>query len=307
MCSAMSWATSRAFAFAGVDPAELHEHADHAALVLHVLVARRSGRRSVSNRTTRPSSIFSPSLPDRPFTKSSTRLAVDRAGCRDPPRRARRRSSRARRRPVLNTSPLATKSVSQLSSTSAPTSPSTSTSIAALVGLAARALGRARDALLTQPVLGALHVAFALLERLLAIHHPGAGDLAERRDVLGGYLSHCCSLLRGRAGRRRCGCGRLCRRRLGLGGGRRGLVARGGIGGRRFRLGRLGLLARSSISRCFAAAAAFASRWRSWNSLLLLGRARAVAAATAGAAARGVLRTGARAGVAAPRRSRGPR
>ncbi len=59
-----------------------------------------------------------------------------------------------------------------------------------LVGVTAGALGRARDALLPEPVLGALDVALGLDQRFLAIHHPGARDLAERRDILRGYVCH---------------------------------------------------------------------------------------------------------------------
>ena len=43
---------------------------------------------------------------------------------------------------------------------------------------------RAWQALRAQPVLRRLEVAVGLLERLLAVHHPGAGRLAQRRDVL---------------------------------------------------------------------------------------------------------------------------
>src|SRR6266508_2155635 len=46
------------------------------------------------------------------------------------------------------------------------------------------------DALGPQPVLGRVEVAAGLLERLLAVHHPGAGRLAQRGDVLRSHLSH---------------------------------------------------------------------------------------------------------------------
>ena len=48
------------------------------------------------------------------------------------------------------------------------------------------ALGAGREALLTEPLLGGFHVAVVGLEGLLGVHHPGAGGLAQRLDVLGG-------------------------------------------------------------------------------------------------------------------------
>src|SRR5579884_1626159 len=52
------------------------------------------------------------------------------------------------------------------------------------------ALARAGETLGAQPVLGRLDVAVRRLERVLAVHHPGAGLLAQRRDVLRGVASH---------------------------------------------------------------------------------------------------------------------
>src|SRR5436309_1058509 len=56
----------------------------------------------------------------------------------------------------------------------------------ALGGLAAGELGRAGDALLAQPGDGGFDVAAGLGQRLLAVHHPGAGAVAQGLDVLGG-------------------------------------------------------------------------------------------------------------------------
>ena len=50
-------------------------------------------------------------------------------------------------------------------------------------------LAAAGEALLAQPLLGGLDVAVVGLEGLLAVHHPGAGRLAQRLDVLGGECS----------------------------------------------------------------------------------------------------------------------
>ena len=48
------------------------------------------------------------------------------------------------------------------------------------------ALGTGRQALLAQPLLGGFHVAVGGLEGPLGVHHPGAGRLAQRLDILGG-------------------------------------------------------------------------------------------------------------------------
>ena len=55
---------------------------------------------------------------------------------------------------------------------------------------ASRAGFAARDAFLAQQLDGLVHVALALIERLLAIHHAGAGALTQLGDVLGGIRSH---------------------------------------------------------------------------------------------------------------------
>ncbi len=56
----------------------------------------------------------------------------------------------------------------------------------ALRGLAVLALGAGGQALLTQPGLRGFDIATVLLEGLLAVHHPGAGRLAQGLDVLCG-------------------------------------------------------------------------------------------------------------------------
>ena len=56
----------------------------------------------------------------------------------------------------------------------------------AAMPLAVVALGARGETLLTQELLGGVEVASGLLERLLAVHHPGAGALAQGLDVLGG-------------------------------------------------------------------------------------------------------------------------
>src|SRR5581483_1812069 len=60
----------------------------------------------------------------------------------------------------------------------------------ALRGGPAGPLAGGGQALLPQPRLGLLDVALRLLEGALAVHHPGAGDLPERGDVLGGDVRH---------------------------------------------------------------------------------------------------------------------
>src|SRR5262249_53738504 len=80
------------------------------------------------------------------------------------------------------------------------------------------------QALLAEQLAPRLHVAVRLGERLLGVHHAGAGGLAEGLYVLGGEVGHRASGLLG-LGRVGCGGG------LGLGGG-------GGLGGRRRGLGR---------------------------------------------------------------------
>ena len=89
------------------------------------------------------------------------------------------------------TSLRATKSVSQLSSTSAPILPSwldVARDDAFLRRCTAGALLGLGDALLAQALDGLLHVAVVFLERLLAIHHAGAGALAQLGHILGGVV-----------------------------------------------------------------------------------------------------------------------
>ena len=56
----------------------------------------------------------------------------------------------------------------------------------ALVVVAVVALGAGGKALLAEELLGGVDVAAGLLERLLAVHHPGAGAVAQRLHVLCG-------------------------------------------------------------------------------------------------------------------------
>ena len=106
----------------------------------------------------------------------------------------------------------------------------------ALGGLAVGELPRLAEALLAEPVHRALEIAFALLERLLAVHHPRAGCLAQGRDVFRRNLSHRSAAplsnppLRSRLGALRCGSpsrGGRSRRALGLRTRRLGVAGRG--------------------------------------------------------------------------------
>ena len=56
----------------------------------------------------------------------------------------------------------------------------------ALRVLAVAALGAGGESLLAQPLLGGFQVASVGLEGPLGVHHPGAGRLAQRLDILGG-------------------------------------------------------------------------------------------------------------------------
>ena len=62
-----------------------------------------------------------------------------------------------------------------------------------LGGGAAGLLGGGRKALLPQPVDRGFHVAVAFDQRLLAVHHAGAGLVAEVADQQGGNFGHGCS------------------------------------------------------------------------------------------------------------------
>ena len=83
-----------------------------------------------------------------------------------------------------NRSLRATKSVSELTSTTTPLVPLTRNADQAFGGDAAGLLGGLGQALLAQPVDRGLHVAVGLAERRLAIHHARAGLLAQLLDHL---------------------------------------------------------------------------------------------------------------------------
>ena len=89
-----------------------------------------------------------------------------------------------------NRSLRATKSVSELTSTTTPLVPRDLHADQAFGRDAAGLLGGFRQALLAQPVLRRLHLAIALGERGLAIHHAGAGRLAQFLDHLGRDIRH---------------------------------------------------------------------------------------------------------------------
>ncbi len=83
-----------------------------------------------------------------------------------------------------NCSLRATKSVSEFTSTMAPRVPSTTDADEALGGHAAGLLGGLGEATGAQPVDCGFHVAIGLFERLLAVHHPHAGQVAEFLHLL---------------------------------------------------------------------------------------------------------------------------
>ena len=136
------------------------------------------------------------------------------------------------------------------------------------------------------------------LQRLLAVHHPRAGDLPERGDVLGRDVGHGHAPAVAAAagvGRRRSSVRAASLRRRGLGG-----VPSASARRRRDAAAALAL-ARSSISRCFAAAAALAARLALLELLLLLRACAAdepVRSTTAGAGVLGT-RAGTRVATAA--------
>ena len=78
-----------------------------------------------------------------------------------------------------NCSFLATKSVSELTSTATPVVPSTATPTRPSAAVRLGLLGGGGEALGAQPVDRGFQVAAGLVERLLAIHHAGAGALAQ--------------------------------------------------------------------------------------------------------------------------------
>ena len=120
-----------------------------------------------------------------------------------------------------NRSLRATKSVSELTSTTTPFVPFTRDADQAFGGDAAGLLGGLRQALLAQPVDRRLHVAVGLAERGLAIHHARAGRVAQLFDHLCGDVCHRPHSVpvrlraRGRQRRRAAALGRLSSLRLG--------------------------------------------------------------------------------------------
>ena len=87
-------------------------------------------------------------------------------------------------------SPLATKSVSQLSSRSAPTPSPTWPRPGRWTAVRPVALADVLGALDAQELDGLVEVAVGLLERLLAVHHAGAGLLTKPLDVGGSEVRH---------------------------------------------------------------------------------------------------------------------
>ena len=85
---------------------------------------------------------------------------------------------------ATKSSALPEKSVSDLSCTMAATLPSRAMAIAALVVLAVLEGRDLAQALLAQDLRGLVTIALGLDERLLGVHHPGAGRVAQRLDVL---------------------------------------------------------------------------------------------------------------------------
>ena len=85
---------------------------------------------------------------------------------------------------TLNRSLRATKSVSELTSTTTPFRASHGEADETFGGDAAGLLGGLREALLAQQIDGLLHVAAGLLQRRLAIHHARAGAFAQLLDHL---------------------------------------------------------------------------------------------------------------------------
>ena len=132
---------------------------------------------------------------------------------------------------VLKSSPRATKSVWQLTSTMTPFLPSGLTHVAdfAFGGDLAGARRGLHEALLQDDLDSLVEVAFGLHERVLAVGHAGRSALAELLDHCGSDRSHGASLLLsgrlvfGRAGSRG-------RRSAGAIGGRRGVGAEPGRG-----------------------------------------------------------------------------
>ncbi len=85
---------------------------------------------------------------------------------------------------------LATKSVSELTSTSTPTVPSSLSGQQAGGGLAALALGQGLQALQADDLESLLGVAVSLGQSLLDVHHAGAGLLTQRLHICSGEIRH---------------------------------------------------------------------------------------------------------------------
>ncbi len=91
----------------------------------------------------------------------------------------------------------ATKSVSELTSTAAPDVTFEMTPIRPCARDAIGLLGSLGQALLAQEVDRGLHVAVGFLQCLLAIHHAGAGLVAQLLNGCGGNRAHACSFRAG--------------------------------------------------------------------------------------------------------------
>ena len=170
MCTAMSWASSVAAV------GQLDEHGVHAAATLDVQVAVEdvAGGRLDAHDVAQLDLLLERDLEvlelRRPLGDGVGALGGDE----------RRPAPSAS---ALNCSLPATKSVSHLSLTIAPTLPSTLEGDDALVVLAVVALGAGRETLLAQPLLGRFDVAVGGLERLL-------GSPSSRRPCSGAGPGH---------------------------------------------------------------------------------------------------------------------
>ena len=140
--------------------------------------------------------MFSPILPIRPLRTSSSvgpkpswaygsaDSAATSAGL------CLAASSAAALANARNESFFETKSVSQLISTSAPVVPSTEAATTPSAVMRDGGLAGLAAELDAQQLLGALHVAFGLGQRLLAFHHRGVGLGAQFGDHAGGDCGH---------------------------------------------------------------------------------------------------------------------
>ena len=155
----------------GEPPRECDEHAELVRGRVHVAVDR-PGRRRARSAPATTTWMFSPSFADELLalvlelldsapTPCSSTLAAPSSRTRGTPRSSRRARSRSRRRRSCR--------AAVVGRGSRP----------ALGRLAAGALGGGRHALLAQELERGLEVAARLLQRALAVHHPGAGLVAE--------------------------------------------------------------------------------------------------------------------------------